>query len=80
MAGTGSQRPSDDSHTGVGVWAGDRLIVGGAVVGDEGRDGETVGVHHADGSPPFDVQWSDTGKVSLVFPGPDARVHHFPAQ
>ncbi|MFE7750731.1 DUF1918 domain-containing protein [Streptomyces sp. NPDC057428] len=81
MAGKGTQRQPEDSHAGVGLWArvGDRLMVGGAVVGDEGRDGEIVGVHHADGSPPFDVRWSDTGKVSLVFPGPDARVQHFPA-
>lgn len=64
----------------VGLWArvGDRLIVGGATVGDEGRDGEIVALHHPDGTPPFDVQWSDTGRITLVFPGPDARVQHFP--
>ncbi|KQX46362.1 hypothetical protein ASE09_16415 [Streptomyces sp. Root66D1] len=63
-----------------GLWAriGDRLIVGGSTVGDRGRDGEVVGLHHADGTPPFDVRWSDTGRVTLVFPGPDARVQHFP--
>ncbi|MFE6781579.1 DUF1918 domain-containing protein [Streptomyces sp. NPDC057680] len=53
------------------MWArvGDRLIVGGAAVGDEGRDGEIVGLHHPDGTPPFDVRWSDTGRVTEVFPG-----------
>lgn len=68
-----------DAGTGAGLWArvGDRLIVGGATVGDEGRDGEIVGLRHADGSPPYEVRWSDTGRVTLVFPGPDAHVQHF---
>ncbi|MFF9208831.1 MULTISPECIES: DUF1918 domain-containing protein [unclassified Streptomyces] len=25
----------------------------------------------------YDVRWSDTGHVTWVFPGPDARVHHY---
>jgi hypothetical protein len=41
------------------------------------RDGEILEVPHADGSPPFVVQWSDTGHETLIFPGPDAEVHHF---
>ena len=40
------------------------------------RDGRIVGLHHPDGTPPYDVEWSDTGRVALVFPGPDARVEH----
>lgn len=56
---------------------GDRLLVESATTGRPRRDGEIVGLHHADGTPPYDVRWSDTGKVSVVFPGPDARVHHF---
>ncbi|TXS15357.1 DUF1918 domain-containing protein [Streptomyces sp. adm13(2018)] len=61
------------------MWArlGDRVVVGGSTVGDEGRDGERR-VHHEDGTPPFDVRWSDTGRVTLVLPGPDARVQHLP--
>jgi hypothetical protein len=38
------------------------------------RDGQIVGLHHADGSPPWDVRWSDTGRVTLVVPGPDAHI------
>ena len=38
------------------------------------RDGRIVEVRHPDGSPPFLVQWTDSGRQVLVFPGPDARV------
>ncbi|MFJ2058268.1 DUF1918 domain-containing protein [Streptomyces sp. NPDC087908] len=38
----------------------------------------SVGLHHEDGTPPFDVRWSDTGRVTLLLPGPDARVQHLP--
>jgi transcriptional regulator with XRE-family HTH domain len=55
---------------------GDRLVVESAVAGVTRRDGEIVGLHHDDGTPPYDVRWSDTGEVSLVFPGPDAHVQH----
>ncbi|MFD8864620.1 Acg family FMN-binding oxidoreductase [Streptomyces sp. NPDC059590] len=55
---------------------GDQLIVESPTTGATRRDGEIVGVHHADGTPPYDVRWSDSGRVSLVFPGPDAHVHH----
>ncbi|MFD5585770.1 DUF1918 domain-containing protein [Streptomyces sp. NPDC127063] len=56
---------------------GDRLIVESPVTGATRRDGEIVGVPHEDGTPPYDVRWSDTGHVTRVFPGPDARVHHY---
>jgi hypothetical protein len=56
---------------------GDRLIVPGPHIGDSGRDGEIVEVSHADGGPPYLVQWSDTGHQALVFPGPDAHIEHF---
>ncbi|WP_306185709.1 MULTISPECIES: DUF1918 domain-containing protein [unclassified Streptomyces] len=55
---------------------GDRLLVESPVTGATRRDGEIVGLHHDDGTPPYDVRWSDTGEVTLVFPGPDAHVHH----
>ncbi|MFE1404528.1 DUF1918 domain-containing protein [Streptomyces sp. NPDC058770] len=44
------------------------------------RDGEIIGLHHEDGTPPYDVRWSDTGGVTLVFPGPDAHVRHLEHQ
>ncbi|ADI03408.1 hypothetical protein SBI_00287 [Streptomyces bingchenggensis BCW-1] len=53
---------------------GDHLIVESPTTGATRRDGEIVGVHHHDGTPPYDVRWSDSGRVSLVFPGPDAHI------
>ncbi|MET8138504.1 MULTISPECIES: DUF1918 domain-containing protein [unclassified Streptomyces] len=53
---------------------GDHLVIDGVTTGDTRRDGEIVGLHHPDGTPPYDVRWSDTDEVTLVFPGPDAHV------
>ncbi|MET9346364.1 DUF1918 domain-containing protein [Streptomyces termitum] len=78
MNRTGTTHGPERPRTGLWARVGDRLIIGGAAVGDGGRDGEIVALHHEDGTPPFDVRWSDTGRVTLVFPGPDARVRHFP--
>ncbi|RLU89201.1 DNA-binding protein [Streptomyces griseocarneus] len=55
---------------------GDHLVVESPTTGATKRDGEIVGLHHADGTPPYDVRWSDDGRVTLVYPGPDAHVHH----
>lgn len=55
---------------------GDRLVVESPATGVTRRDGEIVGLHHDDGTPPYDVRWSDTDEVTLVFPGPDAHVQH----
>ncbi|MEU2337902.1 pyridoxamine 5'-phosphate oxidase family protein [Streptomyces sp. NPDC013172] len=56
---------------------GDQLVIETpAATGAARRDGEIVGLHHDDGTPPYDVRWSDTDQVTLVFPGPDARVRH----
>ncbi len=59
---------------------GDRIIIEGRREGEPVRDGKVVGVHSEDGSPPYEVEWSDNGHVSLFFPGPDARVQHFEHQ
>ncbi|MEU4119902.1 DUF1918 domain-containing protein [Kitasatospora sp. NPDC028055] len=56
---------------------GDRIIVQGTRPGAARRDGEIVGLHHPDGSPPYDVRWSEDGRVTEYFPGPDAQIHHF---
>ncbi|WP_431994527.1 pyridoxamine 5'-phosphate oxidase family protein [Streptomyces griseoflavus] len=53
---------------------GDHLVIESPTTGATRRDGEIVGLHHDDGTPPYDVRWSDTDDVTLVFPGPDARV------
>ncbi|MFB8394407.1 DUF1918 domain-containing protein [Streptomyces yangpuensis] len=65
-------------HYGPGVHAdvGDQIVVGGPSVGKPGRDGEVVALHHPDGTPPYDVRWSDTGRTTVFFPGPDAHVRH----
>jgi hypothetical protein len=58
---------------------GDRLILEGTHLDDKRRTGTIVAVHHADGTPPYQVRWAD-GHESLVSPGPDARVEPAPPQ
>lgn len=53
---------------------GDRLIEEGTHVGDLRRIGVIKAVRHDDGTPPYVVQWQDSGHEALVFPGSDARV------
>ncbi|MGW2033871.1 DUF1918 domain-containing protein [Streptomyces sp. NPDC001811] len=55
---------------------GDQLVIESPATGVARRDGEIVGLHHEDGTPPYDVRWSDTDEVTLVFPGPDAHIRH----
>ncbi|MFJ3974129.1 DUF1918 domain-containing protein [Streptomyces sp. NPDC090021] len=62
--------------TGVHAEVGDQIVVGGPAVGTPGRDGEVIALHHEDGTPPYDVRWSDTGRTTVFFPGPDAHVRH----
>jgi hypothetical protein len=42
--------------------------------GDSGRAGLVIGLHHADGSPPYVVRWQSEGHIALVFPGPYDRI------
>ncbi len=53
---------------------GDRIIIAATRLDGPVRDGRIVEVRHEDGSPPYLVQWADTGQQALVFPGPDAFV------
>lgn len=55
---------------------GDRLVQASSVVDGSVRDGRVVELRHEDGTPPYLVEWSDTGERTLVFPGPDVRVEH----
>ncbi|WP_406723825.1 pyridoxamine 5'-phosphate oxidase family protein [Streptomyces sp. GD-15H] len=55
---------------------GDHLVIESPATGATRRDGEIVGLHHPDGTPPYDVRWSDTQEVTLLFPGPDAHIKH----
>ena len=55
---------------------GDTIVVTSAVVAGAVRKGQVVEVRHADGTPPFLVEWAEGGERSLVFPGPDTRIIH----
>ncbi len=52
---------------------GDRLV-------NEGPDGSRecliIGLHRADGTPPYVVRWQADGHIALVFPGPYTRLVH----
>jgi hypothetical protein len=52
---------------------GDHIVVNGKHVGDTGKTGTIVGLRHPDGTPPYEVQWSD-GHTGLIYPGPEAHV------
>ncbi|WP_069388070.1 dsRBD fold-containing protein [Cellulosimicrobium cellulans] len=57
---------------------GDRIVTASGVVGGAVRDGVVVELRHDDGSPPYLVEWGDTGERTLVYPGSDSYVEHVP--
>ncbi|SFJ88014.1 protein of unknown function [Streptosporangium canum] len=59
---------------------GDRLIVESAHLGESRRIGIITGLHHTDGSPPYDVHWLDQEHEAMIFPGPDARIERRQAE
>jgi len=54
--------------------AGDRLVVNPDPVRGRAWDGEIIAVLGEDGRPPFVVRWLDSRRITVVVPGPDARV------
>ncbi|MGD9696268.1 MAG: DUF1918 domain-containing protein [Thermoleophilia bacterium] len=52
---------------------GDRLVIRGHHLGERDRDAEILEARGAEGTPPFLVRWDD-GRVTLLYPGSDARV------
>jgi Domain of unknown function (DUF1876)/Domain of unknown function (DUF1918) len=54
---------------------GDRIVVAAAMLGGPLRDGEIIEVGRQ-GGPPYLVRWSDDGRETLFFPGPDAHISH----
>jgi hypothetical protein len=58
---------------------GDRLVIRRLSAGAPVRDGRIIEVHGDDGAPPYLVEWSDDGKLGLVFPNEEAVIEHFPA-
>ena len=57
---------------------GDQIVIHSQHVDEQVRSGEIIDVRGPDGSPPFVVRWGD-GHEALLYPGPDAEVHHSPA-
>lgn len=57
---------------------GDRLIVRHHHLGERDRDAEILEVLGPDGQPPYRVRWSDDGHESILRPGTDVFVEHFP--
>jgi CBS-domain-containing membrane protein len=55
---------------------GDQIVIHLRSLGEPDRDGEILEVHTPDGDPPFRVRWSDTGRTTFFFPGPDAEIRH----
>lgn len=53
---------------------GDRLVLEGTHAGERRRAGLIIEVRGNDARPPYLVRWFDDDHVSLVFPGPEARV------
>ena len=53
---------------------GDRLVVVSPQVGSTVREGRIVELRHDDGSPPYVVEWSDSGQRVLYFPGSDGHL------
>lgn len=54
---------------------GEVLILKANHVGEPDRSGEILEVRGENGGPPYRVRFDD-GHEGLVFPGPDAIVHH----
>jgi len=66
--------PAAPSTPGLRATAGDRLVIAPHQLGGRERDAEILECRGAGGGPPFLVRWGDSGRVSLLYPGTDARV------
>lgn len=53
---------------------GDRIVVRGHRVNDPDRVARVLEVRGEEGGPPYVVEWRDSGRTSLFFPGSDAQV------
>jgi hypothetical protein len=70
-----SMAPTPSRNAQVAV--GDRLVVRAHFQGQPERDAEILEVLGTDG-PPYRVRWED-GRESIIFPGPDVFIEHFPS-
>lgn len=55
---------------------GDRIVILGHRVGEPEREAKILEVRGEHGDPPYLVEWSDDGHISLLFPGSDAVIEH----
>ncbi len=55
---------------------GDRIVIVSDRLDRPARDGRIIECRNEDGSPPYLIEWSDTGRTALFFPGSDAHVEH----
>jgi len=53
---------------------GDRILVRGHRMGQPDRRCVILKIDHKDGVPPYIVQWDDSERQDLYFPGSDATV------
>jgi hypothetical protein len=53
---------------------GDWLVIKGTTLDKPDQRGLITEVHSSDGSPPYVVEWLETGHLATVFPGPDALI------
>jgi Domain of unknown function (DUF1918) len=53
---------------------GDRLVLEGTHFDDVRRVGVITGVGHDDGAPPYHVRWLEDGRITMIFPGAEARI------
>jgi hypothetical protein len=73
----GQKEPSTTEHPQLRAAPGDRLVVSGHHQGEHERDGEVLEVHGEGGGPPFLVRWED-GTTTVLYPGSDVAIQHFP--
>ncbi|MFF7250205.1 DUF1918 domain-containing protein [Embleya sp. NPDC008237] len=53
---------------------GDWVVVESPHVGESRRVGLVIRVDHEDGTPPYQVRWTEDDHESLFFPGPETHV------
>ena len=59
------------------VVAGDRLVVRAHHQGEPAQDAEILEVLGENG-PPYRVRWDRDGHESIIYPGSDVSIEHFP--
>ncbi|MEU4689942.1 DUF1918 domain-containing protein [Actinoplanes sp. NPDC023714] len=57
---------------------GDRIVIESLHLEIPPRIGVIVGVARPGGRPPYQVRWLSNGHVTLIIPGPDARIEPLP--